>query len=96
MKKRVENYAAILHLRDTQPDDYERLPVETKLRALEFEARQRSLAELGYERDEQMEALLIMQTENPKVFKSLSLGLQIAVSRYAQVKSKCEARNQAA
>lgn len=96
MKKRVENYDTILRLRETQPGDWEKLPVETKLRALEHGARQRSLAELGYERDEYMEGLLIMQAEQPHVFKTLSPALRIAVGRYGQIKSECEVKRRAA
>ena len=95
MRKTVD-YAAILLLCKRQPKDYEKLPAETKLRALEFEARQRSLAELGYERDEYMESLLTMQAEQPHIFKVLSPALRIAVGRYGQVKSKCAAEKRAA
>lgn len=94
--KKQPDWKMILRLRRTQPEAFEALAPETRLQALEFEARQRSLAELGYARDERMEGLLILQRDKPKVFASLSLGERIAVGRYAQIKSDCEARNKAA
>ncbi len=49
-----------------------------------------------FERHEFMESLIVLRSDNPKAFRSLSTGLRLALDQYERLKRRAELPEQRA